>query len=131
VPTGRWLRGGHCSQASVDPRGRGQANKQKSSSPHSHSFVRVDIQDDVNLSYSWRQLRSLEIHPREHGILCVSEEQSVWVSLGVQENDCSNNTSGVQTTKLQKPKKAYYRFRGIGSATKVLTEWGFEVASWK
>jgi len=73
----------------------------------------------------------VEIHPREHGILCVSKEQSVWVevSLGVQEDDWSNNILGVQTTTVQKPKKALDLFCGIGSATKVLTEWGFEVTS--
>jgi len=47
----------------------------------------------------------------------------------MQEDDWSNNILGVQTTTVQIPKKALDLFSGIGSATKVLTEWGSEVTS--
>jgi len=33
----------------------------------------ADIQDDVILSYSWCQLRSVKIHLREPVILCISK----------------------------------------------------------
>jgi len=89
------------------------------------------IQDDVILSYSSCQLRNVEIHPREYGILCLSKKQSVWVegSLGVQQDDRSNNILGVQNTTVQKPKKALDLFCGIRNSTRVLTEWGVAVTS--
>jgi len=75
----------------------------------------ADIQDDVILSYSWCHLRSVEIHPRGHGILCVSKEESLWLegNLGLQEDDWSNNISRVRNTTLQKPKEALELFCGM------------------
>jgi len=92
---------------------------------HIHTVLyEVDIQDDVILTYSWCQLRSVEIHPSEHVILWVSKEHSVWleVSLGVQEADRSSNILVLQTTTVHKPKRALDLFGGIRSGSKVLTE---------
>jgi len=47
----------------------------------------------------------------------------------MQDDDWSNNILGVQTTTVQKPETALDLFCGIGSATRVLTECGFEFTS--
>jgi len=108
VQTNRWLRGDTEVKLILNLTG---VDRQTNKTVELHIptvLYQADIQEDVILSYFWFQPRIVEIHPREHGIFFVPNEPSVWVDgrLGVHEDDWSNNILGVQTTTVQKPKKA-------------------------
>ena len=90
------------------------------------------IELDMILSYAWLAERGFDVCARRHGIQGTTEDRVIWIpGINKQERKAWSVCTLTKPPELVtvKPKRALDLFSGLGSATRVLKNHGYEVTT--